>query len=152
MDGYQREGYEPEAILNYLALLGWDYYSALESLNTNTELPTPSSGPGSAILPPHARKDGHSLYEMFTLPQLISAFDITHISKRNVIVSQSRLEFLNKMTLRRKVGRLGADADVIEIGKETLHAGDEKPTAESKREILVRLQAMLREVDELRGV
>ena len=152
MDGLsQKQGYEAEAVLNYLALLGWDYYSALESLNINAGIPTPSSGPGSAILPPHARRDGHSFYEMFTLPQLISSFDLTHISRRKVMVSQSRLDFLNKMTLRRKVGRLGRDAKTAEIGKEMLNAGDEESPKESKREIVTRLQAMLRELDVLRN-
>jgi len=136
-------------VLNYLALLGWDYYSALESLEAESEsLPIPSSGPGSEILPPHARKDSHSLYEVFTLPQLISAFDLTHITRRKAAVSQSRLDFLNKMTLRRKAGRLGTDASTVEIGKESL-AGTEPSLGEDREGLVRELQEMLRGVKEI---
>lgn len=137
-------------MLNYLALLGWDYHAALESLNTNASLPRPSSGPGSNILPAHARKDSHSLYEVFTLPQLVSAFDLTHITRRKAAVSQSRLDFLNKMTLRRKAGRMGKDLETAEIGKETL-GGQEESLGEARKELVERLQGMLRSVKGLQN-
>ena len=145
----QKAGYEVDAVLNYLALLGWDYHSALESLNKKSSLPTPSSGPGSEILPPHARKDSHSLYEVFTLPQLISAFDLTHITRRKAAISQSRLDFLNKMTLRRKAERLGKDAATVETGKKDL-AGAYGSMGEARRDLVRELQGMLRELAVLR--
>lgn len=138
-----------EAMLNYLSLLGWDYYSALESLNTVSDLPTPSVGPGSEILPAHARKDTHSLYEVFTVPQLISAFDLTHITRRKAAVSQSKLDFLNKMTLRRKAGRMGRDSETAELGKERLGRSEES-LGEARNELIEKLQGMLRDVKTLK--
>ncbi len=138
-----------EAMLNYLSLLGWDYYSALESLNTVSDLPTPSVGPGSEILPAHARKDTHSLYEVFTVPQLISAFDLTHITRRKAAVSQSKLDFLNKMTLRRKAGRMGRDSETAELGKERLGRSEES-LGEARNELIEKLQGMLRDVRTLK--
>lgn len=136
-------------MLNYLSLLGWDYYSALESLNTVSDLPTPSVGPGSEILPAHARKDTHSLYEVFTVPQLISAFDLTHITRRKAAVSQSKLDFLNKMTLRRKAGRMGRDSETAELGKERLGRSEES-LGEARNELIEKLQGMLRDVKTLK--
>ncbi len=136
-------------MLNYLSLLGWDYYSALESLNTVSDLPTPSVGPGSEILPAHARKDTHSLYEVFTVPQLISAFDLTHITRRKAAVSQSKLDFLNKMTLRRKAGRMGRDSETAELGKERLGRSEES-LGEARNELIEKLQGMLRDVRTLK--
>lgn len=138
-----------EAMLNYLSLLGWDYYSALESLNTVSDLLTPSVGPGSEILPAHARKDTHSLYEVFTVPQLISAFDLTHITRRKAAVSQSKLDFLNKMTLRRKAGRMGRDSETAELGKERLGRSEES-LGEARNELIEKLQGMLRDVRTLK--
>ncbi|OWT40733.1 glutamate-tRNA ligase [Cryptococcus neoformans] len=131
---YQKQGYEPEALLNFLALMGWDYHAAITSLSPET------------TLDPHIRTDGHSLYELFTLPQLIAAFDPTHINHRKAAVNQGKLDFLNKMTLRRKAGRLGEDGVMVEAGK--VCTGQE----EEERERLVgRFQVSLREEKALQG-
>ncbi|WVQ93762.1 glutamate-tRNA ligase [Kwoniella sp. CBS 9459] len=99
---YQKQGYEPAALLNFLALMGWDYHTALASTTSLEE---------------HIRSDGHSLYELFTLPQLIRSFDIRHIAHRKAAVNPSKLGFLNKMTLRRMAGRLGKDGHLVSVGK-----------------------------------
>lgn len=63
LDYYRQKGYLPEAIINYLALLGW---------NPGTE------------------------QEIFTLPQLIKSFDISHIQKGGAVFDEKKLEWVNK--------------------------------------------------------
>ncbi|XAO26602.1 glutamate-tRNA ligase [Cryptococcus bacillisporus CA1280] len=131
---YQRQGYEPEALLNFLALMGWDYHAAITSSSPET------------TLDPHIRTDGHSLYELFTLPQLIAAFDSSHINHRKAAVNQGKLDFLNKLTLRRKAGRLGEDGVMVEAGK--ISTGQEE---EEREKLVGRFQNLLREEKVLQG-
>ena len=63
VDTYKNQGFLPEALLNYLALLGW---------NPGTE------------------------QEIFTLPQLIEAFDINKIHKGGAIFDTRKLDWVNK--------------------------------------------------------
>ncbi|WVR03523.1 glutamate-tRNA ligase [Kwoniella sp. DSM 27419] len=145
---YMKQGYEPEALLNFLALMGWDYHSALST---------------STSLDPHIRTDGHSLYELFSLPQLIDAFDIKHVAHRKAAVNPSKLDFLNKMTLRRMAGRLGKDGHMVSVGK-THVAASSDAVVKSEREsdgsedrsperdgLIQRFQALLREEKALKG-
>ncbi len=60
---YRKEGYLPEALLNYLALLGW---------NPGTE------------------------QELFTIKELIEAFDISKIQKSGAIFNIEKLRWFNK--------------------------------------------------------
>ena len=64
------EGYLTEAILNYVALLGW---------STKGEL---------------------AEQEIFTLPELVNAFDITGISKSPAIFDRAKLDHFNAVYLR----------------------------------------------------
>ncbi|WVF66134.1 glutamate-tRNA ligase [Kwoniella sp. CBS 6097] len=146
---YMKQGYEPAALLNFLALMGWDYQTALSSTTS---------------LEDHIRSDGHSLYELFTLPQLISAFDISHIAHRKAAVNPSKLDFLNKMTLRRMAGRLGKDGHLVSVGKDSEEAGvDGGSGSESgstkeleehkdeRGELISRFQGLLRDEKALQG-
>lgn len=132
--GMQKQGYEPEALLNFLALMGWDYHAAITSSSPET------------TLDPHIRTDGHSLYELFTLPQLIAAFDPSHINHRKAAVNQGKLDFLNKLTLRRKAGRLGEDGVMVEAGK--ISTGQEE---EEREKLVGRFRNLLREEKVLQG-
>jgi glutamyl-tRNA synthetase len=114
----QEKGYEPEALLNFLALMGWDHH---------------------AVRPPtsleHPRSDSNSLSELFTMDELIQAFDLKHINHRKAAVDMQKLDFLNKMTLRHKAGRLGDDGNMTEVA-----TGQEK----SRKEMVEQVQAALR--------
>lgn len=66
---FRDEGYLPEAIINYLALLGWN--------------------PGTD-------------QELFTLPELIEAFDLSQVQKGGAIFSVEKLNWFNKEHLGRK--------------------------------------------------
>ncbi|TXT05007.1 hypothetical protein VHUM_03827 [Vanrija humicola] len=98
VDAYKDKGYEPEALVNFLGLMGWDYQTALENADNN------------------------SLYELFTLPQMIQAFDLNLVTHRRAAVNLGKLDFLNKMHLRRKAGRLGADGVKVSSTMRKQHA------------------------------
>jgi glutamyl-tRNA synthetase len=124
-DARQDKGYEPEALLNFLGLMGWDHHAARPS--TAAE---------------HPRSDSNSLSELFTMDEMISAFDLTHVNHRKSAVTLPKLDFLNKMTLRQKAGRLGDDGNL----KEVVHGHEA-----SRRDLVTRLQTLLREVKVLQG-
>ena len=127
---FQKNGYEPEALLNFLALMGWDHHTALAALAEAPE-----------GLPPHTRSDAHSLYEVFTVPQLIRVFDINHVNHKKAAVNLSKLDFLNKMTLRRKAGRLGQDGLLANAGKEA----DDEESHLQRHQLVARLQEILKQ-------
>lgn len=66
---YKRLGYLAEAVVNFIALLGW---------NPKTE------------------------QELFTLPELVQAFDLRQINKANPIFDTSKLDWYNSQSLRQK--------------------------------------------------
>ncbi len=68
---YREAGFEPEAVVNFLALLGWN--------------------PGTD-------------QELFTLPELVGAFDVERIGKSGVQFSMDKLEWFNGQHLRRLSG------------------------------------------------
>ncbi|KAL7418807.1 Glutamate--tRNA ligase mitochondrial [Cryptotrichosporon argae] len=128
VEHYRQSGYEPGALLNFLALMGWDHHATL-----------PADAPAHT-----ARAGPHSLYELYTLPQLVSAFDLAHVTHRKAVVDLDKLRFLNKMTLRRDAGRLGADGELVALGKEA--AND----AEGYGRLVDKYQAGLKDVNVLR--
>lgn len=65
---YQKKGYLPEALVNYLALLGW---------NPGTE------------------------QEIFSIEELISAFDVSKIQKAGAIFSEEKLNWFNKQYIEK---------------------------------------------------
>ncbi|PAP80345.1 glutamate--tRNA ligase [Rubrivirga sp. SAORIC476] len=65
---YREAGFEPEAVVNFLALLGW---------NPGTE------------------------QELFTLDELVAAFDVERIGKSGVQFAMDKLEWFNGQHLRR---------------------------------------------------
>src|ERR1035437_2398297 len=71
---YKKQGYLPEALLNYLALLGW---------NPGTE------------------------QELFTLSELIDAFEIEKVQKSGAVFNEEKLKWINKEHMK------GLPADVI---------------------------------------
>ena len=76
------------------------------------------------------------------MDELIQAFDIKHINHRKAAVDMQKLDFLNKMTLRHKAGRLGDDGNMTEVSSG--HEG-------SREEMVKRLQEKLRGVKVLQG-
>ena len=93
-------------MVNYLAILGWDYTKTLDATTAAQPIP-----------PQVVRRDNHSYHEVFTLSQLVESFDLTHVTRRKASISNEKLEFLNRMHLRKKAGLLGSDGELIEAGK-----------------------------------
>lgn len=114
--------------------MGWDHHAALEHAE-------------GGALPAHSRSDSNSLYEVFTLPQLVAAFDVPLINHRRAAVDMAKLDFLNKMTIRRKAGRLGKDGNLMAVGKEDGFEANE----DGRDELVARYQAGLRELKVLAG-
>jgi glutamyl-tRNA synthetase len=79
---------------------------------------------------------------VFSVPQLIGAFDLAHVNHRKAAVNMSKLDFLNKMTLRRKAGRLGEDGVMVSLGKKSEEgaAGEE-----GRKELVESLQKLLKQ-------
>jgi glutamyl-tRNA synthetase len=98
------------------------------------------------MLPFHERNDKNSLYEIFSLPQLVQAFDLSHLSRRKAMVNIDKLDFINKMTLRRKAERLGEEGELVNLGKAGENGGTER------RMLVERYQTDLRALPALEGV
>ena len=91
------EGYLTEAILNYVALLGWSPKGELAE------------------------------QELFTLPELVKAFDMTGISKSPAIFDRQKLDHFNAVYLRVQSYELGRDVMIIDIG------GSDRPPIRHRR-------------------
>lgn len=75
------------------------------------------------------------------MAELIANFDLRHVNHRKASVDLQKLDYLNKMTLRRDAGRLGDDGNMRDAVQ-----GHE----ETRRAMIERLQSMLRETKVLR--
>ncbi|CAE6450609.1 unnamed protein product [Rhizoctonia solani] len=76
---YMEKGWEPEAVVNWLALTGWNIHRS-----------TAEHEPGAPG-------------DLMTLEQIIHAFDITHLTHRRTILDPGKLAFLNRHHLHKKV-------------------------------------------------
>ena len=75
---YQKAGYLPEAMVNFLALLGWH--------------PAPE----------HDEKTGKTVeHEIFTLAELTGHFDISRIQKAGAVFNIQKLDWLNAQYLKK---------------------------------------------------
>lgn len=140
VQAYRTKGYEPEALVNFLGLMGWDYKTALEKAYAEEDETTDGS------MPYHYRNDGHSLFELFTVPQMIRAFDLSLVTHRRAAVNLGKLDFLNKMHLRRKAGRLGYDGELVNAGKVVDSAKNEQ----GRDELVKRYQESLKSLPALK--
>ncbi|KAI0782191.1 hypothetical protein C8Q75DRAFT_788322 [Abortiporus biennis] len=103
---YQRKGWEPEAVLNWLALAGWGQ-SHIKTLQEDTSSPSSSCSEGED----HHHHHGHQhVYKtapdsttVMTLPELIREFDISSLTHRRTVLDPAKLEYLNKHHLKRKM-------------------------------------------------
>ena len=71
---YQKDGYVPEAFINFLALLGWH---------------------------PQGKGEGQKEEEMFTPKELVSAFTLDRVQKSGAIFNLQKLEWLNGQYLKK---------------------------------------------------
>lgn len=96
---YRAQGYLPEALVNFMALLGWH--------------PAPESPAGDTV------RGRSSERELFTLEELIAAFDLTRVQKAGAVFSVEKLDwvsgqYLKRMDSRELLARLRAHGVVLD--------------------------------------
>ncbi|KAE9397639.1 hypothetical protein BT96DRAFT_883718 [Gymnopus androsaceus JB14] len=88
---YMRRGWEPRAMLNWLALAGWgakfEATSSIESADSSS--PTSSSGS-------HRIEDAPDSTHLMTLEEMISDFDLSALTHRSSVLDMNKLEYINK--------------------------------------------------------
>lgn len=92
----QARGYEPEALLNFVALMGWSPQSSA------SDAPSPSS---AAAAPPSTSSSTSDIAneEVLPLPALIEAFSLQGVNKNRATMQTAKLDFLNRAHLRIKL-------------------------------------------------
>lgn len=125
--------------MNFVGLLGWDYQAAVEKAVEEQ----------GGSLPVHLRRDNNSMFEVFTMPQLVNAFELGLVNRKRAAVSIDKLNFLNKQTLRRKANGLGEDSHLVDIGKSS--AGSVKTVEEGRDSLILRYQSALKDLEVLKG-
>ncbi|GAA5911826.1 hypothetical protein JCM5296_005380, partial [Sporobolomyces johnsonii] len=92
VEDYIAKGYEPEALLNFVALLGWSVQTTSSSSPSpaSPPSPSPSSAPTASeeFLPPAA---------------LIAAFSLEGVNKNRPKMQTTKLDFLNRAHLKAKL-------------------------------------------------
>ncbi|KAJ9100746.1 hypothetical protein QFC19_005485 [Naganishia cerealis] len=134
----QQKGYEASALNNFLALMGWDHHHA------SGVLPffPPSLAPPS-LSSVEIRQDLNSIGELFTMQGLIESFDLDAINHKRAAVFLPKLDWINKMHLRR--AGLIADRSQEQAGEE-VQIGDQ-----TRVDLIDRLVGMLQGKKVLKG-
>ncbi len=96
---YREQGYLPEALVNFLALLGW--HPAAESINSASF--NSHSDPAVAGEESQAKLREGSLkeQEIFNQEELIQRFDISRVQKSGAIFNQKKLDWLNAQYIKK---------------------------------------------------
>ncbi|KAG5734168.1 Glutamyl-tRNA synthetase [Termitomyces sp. T112] len=92
---YIRGGWEPQSVLNWLALAGWGAEHEMT--------PTSDTSDSTAHQPRHGRllQNAPDSTTLMTLPEMIEKFELTALTQRSSILDPTKLEFLNKHYLMR---------------------------------------------------
>ncbi|KAJ9101201.1 hypothetical protein QFC21_003420 [Naganishia friedmannii] len=96
VEDYIKKGHEPSALNNFLALMGWDHHHASHVL----PFFPPSLAPPS-LSSVEMRQDLNSVAELFTMQGLVESFDLSAINHKRAAVFLPKLDWINKMHLRR---------------------------------------------------
>ncbi|KAF6758847.1 glutamyl-tRNA synthetase [Ephemerocybe angulata] len=93
VEDYIRRGWEPVSVLNWLALAGWG------AKHNPNDHPHPEGTPCT-----HTHTDAPDSTAVYTLPELITEFDLSAVTHRNSSLDPMKLEYLNKQHLLRERG------------------------------------------------
>ncbi|KAF9033267.1 glutamyl-tRNA synthetase [Hymenopellis radicata] len=85
---YMRRGWEPSAILNWLALAGWGA--------KHHEVPSSPSSPSSSHPVLVKDKEAPESTAVMTMDQMIDAFDLEMLTQRSSGLDPGKLEYLNR--------------------------------------------------------
>ncbi|GAA5967042.1 hypothetical protein JCM3765_003687 [Sporobolomyces pararoseus] len=83
VEDYIEKGYEPDALLNFVALLGW----SPQSQSSTTPTPTPES----------------QATDLLSVSQLIEKFSLKGINKNRPTLQQGKLDWLNRNHIKMKL-------------------------------------------------
>ncbi|BGP42234.1 Glutamate--tRNA ligase mitochondrial [Rhodotorula kratochvilovae] len=105
VEDYIAKGYEPEALLNFVALMGWSPQSSSSSPDapSSSDSSTPSS----------------SNEEVLPLPALIQAFSLSGVNKNRATMQAAKLDFLNRAHVRLKLADAGAGGGRQDVARRT---------------------------------
>jgi len=85
-----RQGWEPEAVLNWLVLAGWGRHNDSEVQDQDERSPGCIKSPASDVL---------------TLDELIRKFDLAHLTHRKSILDPTKLAYLNRQHVQIKLSQ-----------------------------------------------
>ncbi|GAA5823831.1 hypothetical protein JCM10212_004527, partial [Sporobolomyces blumeae] len=119
VEDYIDKGYEPEALLNFVALLGWSPQSSdptPSSATEETSCPSPSPSPDSTPAPSQAT-------DLLPLSSLISQFSLSAINKNRPTLPQGKLDWLNRNHVKLKLvdSSEGADERRTDLARRVGH-------------------------------
>lgn len=134
----QSKGYEPSALNNFLALMGWDHHHAAAS---KPFFPPRMSPPSLSSV--EIRQDLNSIADLFTMRGLVESFDLEAINHKRAAVFLPKLDWINKMHLRR-AGMVRERGEEKE--EEEYQMGDQ-----TREDLVERLMQMLKEKKVLQG-
>ncbi|GAA6046983.1 hypothetical protein JCM3770_003463 [Rhodotorula araucariae] len=111
VEDYIARGYEPEALLNFVALMGWSPQSSSSSFTSphSPEGPSPNSS---------ATRDTLN-EEVLPLPALIRAFSLEGVNKNRATMQAAKLDFLNRAHIRLKLADAGVGGGRQDVTRRT---------------------------------
>ncbi len=155
VEDYRAKGYEPSALINFLGLMGWDHHKLNSIGSSGGGRPFfPSGERSKSLVEPEQRDlrtDLNTVTELFTLPALIESFDIGLINHRRSAVFLPKLDWLNKMHLRRagmrRSSEEGKKAELVENLMQDEGSGGRR----DRKWLVARVMEMLRDSKVLKG-
>lgn len=97
VEDFRMKGYLPEAILNFVVLLGWNpYNAAASSAKALAKAKSPHTSGNEAP------KHGESVSEVLTVKEMIEKFNMEDISTSPAVFDIDKLNYLNGAHIRKK--------------------------------------------------
>jgi len=93
---YIKQGWEPAALLNWLALVGWGTHSPASPGSSPTSTSNSASSSSSGSFSTSRTDNAPDSTQIMTLPQIIDQFDLSSLTHRRNVLDLTKLEYLNK--------------------------------------------------------
>ncbi|GAA6029180.1 hypothetical protein JCM8097_001639 [Rhodosporidiobolus ruineniae] len=107
VEEYIAKGYEPEALLNFVALMGWSPQSSSSTPSTADSPSSAAPSDASSSTTGHGQSD-----DVLSLPALIAAFSLEGVNKNRATMQSAKLDFLNRAHIRLKLLEEDGRADL----------------------------------------
>ena len=136
VEDFKSAGYSPEALLNFVALLGW-------TPPARDAAPLRSSGSGGSGRSSVPAPQGA---EVLTLDDMVAGFRLEGIHKANAVVDRARLDYFNGEHIRRVIRGARAAATVAS------HGSSPPISADADNDDAVPAELVLEETSQLVGL